>query len=171
MTNDRKQRLEAEARTRRTVLENLKNELEGATTRYRRTRNEATDGARVTELAKRVRLAEIALDGVHDEIRDLGKPRAVSITSPREELLRQRAEIVQKREFRHRQHETAVQQERQRCGYNSERQIAQHLANTFGPGDRVRRQLDDLDERRLADISAELGEHDRRERRTLSGAA
>lgn len=162
--NDRKKQLAAEAICRRQELDDKKRQLTGATQRYKHTRH-TNDGATVARLAGELRLAEIALDGVDEEIQRLSE-RKVEVTSPRPDLLRQRAGIVQRREWRRSQHQLQVDQERQRCGSNVEQHVQTHLGNVFGPGERARRLADEQDQRELDHISAQLTELNRREAAT-----
>lgn len=154
--------LEAEAHTRRSRLEQYKNELARASDHYKRTRNDH-DGARVTDFANRARLAELALDGVLEELAALDRPRPVSITSPRDELVRMEQQITQRREYRHREHERSVERERRACGYTVEAHIQTHLANLFRSGERMRRQADEQDQRQLDSIRAQLNVLDARD--------
>lgn len=157
---DRKSALTAEVTTRRQSLENKKQQLSGATARFKQT-SHASDGETVARLAGEVRLAEIALDGVQEALRAELEPKRVQVTSSRVALLQQRAQIVQRRDWRHQQHQLQVDQERQRCGYTNEQHVQAHLRNVLGPGDLQRRRADEQDERELASISAQLAELDR----------
>lgn len=157
----RKEQLRAEAATRRATLENQRKALKGATERFKFTRHPA-DGHSVAALAGQIRLAEIALDGTLEELAGLDEPPRVQVTSPRDELIRQRGEITQRLAFRRQQHEQAVAQERQRCGYRNEQHVQQHLQNVFGSGELLRRRHDEADERQLANIAEQLAELDRR---------
>jgi hypothetical protein len=158
----RKQALQAEAASRRTNLENQRKALKGATERFKFTRHPA-DGRNVAELAGQIRLAEIALDGTLEALTKVEGPERAHVRSPREELFRQRREITQRLAFRRQQHEQAVAQERQRCGYRNEAHIQQHLRNVFGSGSILRRKTEEQDELQLKNIAEQLAELDRSE--------
>lgn len=153
------QRLEREAADRRAILEAEKRLLAQTTAEYKRTRADS-DGNRVAEAESRLRLAKLALDGVEEELRAARRPQRIVVTSPRDELVRQRQQITQRMQYRAKERQERVDHERRRCGFREERHIQAHLANVFG---RMRSVEDERDQHTLANIDAQLAELDRRE--------
>ncbi|HET7540693.1 MAG TPA: hypothetical protein VFK05_12500 [Polyangiaceae bacterium] len=160
-----RQHLTNEVNKRRERLEAARRDLAFATATLKRT-GSAIDGQNVTKLAEAVRIAEISLDGATESLAALNRPRRVVVSdSPnvRTELQRERAEIVQKRDYRHKQHEEQVEAMRQRCKGMPEAHVKIVLNNTFGGGERSRRDADEFDAKRIAHIDAQLAELDRRQ--------
>ncbi|MFZ5891276.1 MAG: hypothetical protein ACOY0T_09520 [Myxococcota bacterium] len=153
-----KQQLEAEATERRAALEEVRRDLANARERHRRTRD-FQDYKAIEALSSREREHENALDGVLEDLAAMARPRRVEVSDSRENLLKRRAELVQRQAYLRREREDAMAQERRRCGSMSEKHAAQHVANIFGncrePG---------IDEQRLVDhIDQQLAELDRRD--------
>ncbi|MEI9950612.1 MAG: hypothetical protein WDO74_16950 [Pseudomonadota bacterium] len=155
-----RQQLTSEVAKRREKLEAARRDLAFATATLKRT-GSAIDGQNVTKLAEAVRIAEISLDGATESLAAFNRPRPVQITAPRDALARERSEIVQKRDYRHKTHDEQVARVRQRCGSMSEAHIKIVLNNTFGAGELSRRQADEFDAKRIANIDAQLAELDR----------
>jgi hypothetical protein len=162
-SNNRKHQLEEESRTRRTTLEQLRTQLASATREYKSSRKDA-DGRSVSDFADRVRLAEMALDGVLEELDALNRPRRIEITDSRANLCRERDRVQQRLAYRRKEHDEQVEAERQRCGYRNPEWVKRHLANVFrGDPENVLRRSTAEDSTRLEAILAQIAELDRRE--------
>lgn len=161
ITANRIHQLEVELTSRTQVLQDKRRQLASAESLFKRTRSNA-EGAHVSRLSGEVRLAELAIDGVKEELERAKKPRPVQITGSRSQLVRDREQIVQARDFRHAQHQKQVDAAAQQSGYGDPKHVELHVRNLFGNTERMRRQADELDARRLADIDAQIAEIDRR---------
>jgi hypothetical protein len=161
IATNRMHQLETELTTRTQGLKDKRRQLASAESLFKRTRSDV-EGAHVSRLLGEVHLAEIAIDGVKEEIERTKKPRPVQITSSRWQLARDREQIVQQRDYRHAQHQKQVDEAVQESGYRDPKHVANHVRNIFGSTERMRLQADQQDARRLADIDAQLAEIDRR---------
>jgi hypothetical protein len=157
-------KLTRERDERRETLQQLASTLAAAEDRYRSTRDEA-DGRKVLDLESRVRLAELAFEGVERDLRTAAHPAEVAITGTRESLLESRDQIVQRMEFR--EHQRQQQIEHYTGGVPPERwnaNIKATLRNmqleppSFGHKREVQR-----DAEQLAHIDAQLAVLDDRE--------
>jgi hypothetical protein len=162
MSNDRIQRLEKEQRETRARLEQLRRELEGASASFKQTRGYQA-GVQVNELAGAVRLAELAHDGVTEELERARRPKRVEIYGPRDELERQRALILQQRAIREHDLAERIAAERARCPTKwSEQSVQVHLQQTLGIGLLPQRKSAEQEARLLSHLDEQLAELDRR---------
>jgi hypothetical protein len=159
--NTTTRKLETELQTRTQILQDKRRQLASAEALFKRSRNDG-DGAHVSRLHSEVRLAELATEGVKEELERANAPRPVAIDSSRDQLVRDRALIVQQRDTRHADHQKQVDAAAQQSGYRDPKHVEQHVRNLFGNSERARRKADDFDAKRLAAIDAQLAEIERR---------
>ncbi len=163
MNSPRKSQLTAEAAERRETLEQLKLMRDRAVTQYKRTRADA-DGRAVSDVEQRLRLAEIALDGVLDDLKEADESPRVHITDSRAGLVAQRRDLETRLGAQRKDHEQALEIVRQRCGYRNPEWVKRHVENTY-QGDPEQSFLRRTRELRthLDNVVAQLAELDRRE--------
>jgi hypothetical protein len=107
-TQQKINQLTRERDERRSALQQLSSQLSAAEDHFRSTRNEA-DGRTVLDLEGRVRLAELAFEGVERDLRTAAHPAEVAITGTRESLLERRDRIVQQMEYRESQRQLQIE--------------------------------------------------------------
>jgi hypothetical protein len=166
MIKDPKQHWTSERDKRRTKLENIRASLRVARRQHLMSASDS-DARQVTELAELERLGDQALTFAEEQIELANQPKRPIPHSPPPELIRQRDEILQRRDYRHRVHDEQVAHELRRCGYEKPEHVAMHLRNVFGSSEHKRREADEQDKRQLQDISEQLAEWERREPRVL----
>jgi len=153
-----RQQLTDEVARRRERLETARRNLQLATERFKIS-GDAAQGQSVTQFAEAARLAEIALDGAHEQLQRLDQAQRV-VTDPvvRCDLARDRAEIVRRRDYRHKEHQERVDRIRQRCAGMSEAHTKIVINNECGNTEYLRRKEDERDAEALARIDAQLGD-------------